>query len=245
MSTPAVEEYLELLYRLKAADHGVRPAAVARHLGVSTAAVAEMLNRLEDEKLIYRSPDRTVRLAEAGAEIGQGQVRKHRLLERLLHGFIGRPWDTVHEEACRFEHAMSDELTESLAEALGQPTTCPHGNPIPSTPTQKAPADEGGADEEPLAECRVGRTVVVVKIVDERTELLKYLLSLGLLPGSVLHVEQVAPLGGPLLIRVGEARYAIGRDVAAKIWIREAPPAQPEDGARPESREPASRVASG
>jgi len=240
MSTPAVEEYLELLYRLDAEDRGVRPAAIAKHLGISTAAVSEMLGRLESEKLIYRASDRTVRLAEPGRQLGRAQVRKHRLVEHLLHGFLGRPWDAVHDEACRFEHVMTDELTESLDRALGQPTTCPHGNPIPAPSGGKAET----VDEVPLALCRVGRVAAVARIVDEEAGLLKYLLSLGLLPGVAVHVEQVAPFGGPLLIRVGEARYAIGRDVAAKIWVREAPLA--ESAAAPElERQPAPRPVAG
>jgi len=238
MSTPAVEEYLELLYRLNAEDRGVRPAIIARQLGISTAAVAEMLARLESEKLIYRGPDRAVRLAEPGRQLGRAQVRKHRLVERLLHGVLGRPWDAVHDEACRFEHVMTDELTESLDRALGQPATCPHGNPIPAP----SGGDSKVADEEPLAECRVGQAVTVARIVDEEAGLLRYLLSLGLLPGVAVHVEQVAPFGGPLLIRVGEARYAIGRDIAAKIWVRELPLAESAAGSQLE-RQPTPRPA--
>ena len=218
MSTPAVEEYLELLYRLDAADEPARHAEIARGLGVSTAAVAEMLPRLESDHLVIREDGRTVRLTATGVSVGRAQVRKHRLAERLLHGILKRPWDVVHDEACRFEHVMTDELTESLVEALGDPTTCPHGNPIP-------PHDDGNdaalADrrEAPLAGCRAGQSAVVSRIVDEKRDILSYMLSLGLLPGIELDVEQVAPFGGPLLIRVGEARYAIGRDVAERIRV--------------------------
>jgi DtxR family transcriptional regulator, Mn-dependent transcriptional regulator len=218
LSTPAIEEYLELLYRLDADASPVRPAALARGLGVSTAAVAEMLARLETEQLVERSEGRTVQLTRAGTKLGRGQVRKHRLAERLLHGILKRPWDAVHEEACRFEHVMSDELTESLVKALGDPTTCPHGNPIP-TLDGDAEAPLVDSRESPLAGCRVGQTVVVSRIVDEQRDVLHYLLSLGVLPGVELLVEQVAPFGGPLLIQVGEARYAVGRDVAERIRV--------------------------
>ena len=218
MSTPAVEEYLELLYRLDAAAAPTRPADIARGLGVSTAAVAEMLARLEADRLVSRGDGRTVQLTSEGLGIGRAQVRKHRLAERLLHGILKRPWDAVHDEACRFEHVMTDDLTESLVEALGDPATCPHGNPIPhlDDPEDTPPSD---SRETPLAGCRAGQRAVVSRIVDEERELLKYLLSLGVLPGVELEVEQVAPFGGPLLIRVGEARYAIGRDVSQRIRV--------------------------
>jgi DtxR family Mn-dependent transcriptional regulator len=157
-------------------------------------------------------------LTDAGRQLGRAQVRKHRLIERLLHGIIGRPWESVHDEACRFEHVMSDEVTESLDRALGRPATCPHGNPIPG----RGPDDE--ADLRSLAECRGGQAAVVASVSDEASDLLKYLLDLGLLPGSTILVEQTAPFGGPLLIRVGEARDALGRDVAAKIKVRETLP---------------------
>lgn len=218
MSTPAVEEYLELLYRLNAADSGVRPADVARQLGVSTAAVAEMLARLEAQGLVRRDDRRAVFLTRDGQRLGQAQVRKHRLVERLLYSLIGRPWDAVHEEACRFEHVMTDDLTNSLEAALGKPSTCPHGNPIPGEGT--AHHCDVGEEEEQLAVCRIGQQVVVARISDERADILKYMLTLGLLPGAPLVVEQVAPFGGPLMIRVGDAHYALGRDVAESVWVR-------------------------
>ena len=218
MSTPAVEEYLELLYRLDITDEPTHPAEVARGLGVSTAAVAEMLVRLESDHLVTRGDGRTVKLTPTGRGIGRAQVRKHRLAERLLHGILKRPWDVVHDEACRFEHVMTDELTESIVEALGDPTTCPHGNPIPPR-DDAADATQSDRGEAPLAACRPGQRAAVSRIVDEKRDLLSYLLSLGLLPGVELVVEQVAPFGGPLLIRVGEARYALGRDVAERIHV--------------------------
>lgn len=221
MSSPATEEYLELLYRFQAADQPARPADVSRHLGVSSAAVSGMLERLEADGQIRRTADRAVLLTAAGDKIGRSQLRKHRLVERLLHSVIGRPWDAVHAEACRFEHAMSDEVTDSIERVLGNPTTCPHGNPIPSV-SDGAPRPM--VDDRPLAACRVGQLLAVSRIADEQTELLRYLFSLGLLPGVEIEVEQVAPLGGPLLIRVGAARYAVGRDVAATIFVRQCQP---------------------
>ena len=113
---------------------------------------------------------------------------------------------------------MDDDLTESLVDALGDPATCPHGNPIPhlDDPTDTPPS---GPSRGSSRGCRAGQRAVVSRIVDEERDLLKYLLSLGVLPGVELEVEQVAPFGGPLLIRAGEARYAVGRDVASRIRV--------------------------
>lgn len=232
MTTPATEEYLELLYRLGADREPVRPASIARELGVSTASVTEMLSRLETKGLVTRTANRHVILTDDGTRNGRSQVRKHRLVEQFLHGMLGRPWDEVHDDACRFEHVMSPEITESLDRALGSPATCPHGNPIPPAESladsaatdfdirEEAVTRRGG--EERLSEVKRGEAFVLTRIAEERTDLLRYLFSLGLLPGVTVRVEQVSPFGGPVLIAVGESRYALGRDVAEKLRVRPA-----------------------
>lgn len=217
MNSPAREEYLELLYRLEADGDGVRPSVIAHHLGISTAAVAEMLANLERDGSISRGADRSVHLSESGRSIGRSMLRRHRLIEQLLHRILARPIDVVHEEACVLEHAVNDEITESLARTLGEPDSCPHGNPIPRQSERSVSLPE---DLVPLSALHPGQSATVFNVAEEDSNQLKYLLSLGLLPGVEVVVEQAAPLGGPLLVRVGEARYALGRDVAHAIGVR-------------------------
>jgi DtxR family Mn-dependent transcriptional regulator len=142
-------------------------------------------------------------------------VRRHRLSERFLTDYLALPWDQVHDEACKLEHVLSDEVEQRLAAQLGNPQTCPHGRAIPSSDGELA-ADEA----RPLAELAAGQRSVISYVSDEQPDLLRYLSSLGLLPQTAVAVEDVAPFGGPLLVRVGRARYALGREVAGKIFVR-------------------------
>lgn len=201
------EEYLEQLYRL--APHGrVQLGALARALAVKGPSVTEMCHTLADKGLATYEPRHGVSLTTAGRRAAEQLVRRHRLAERMLTDMIGLPWEQAHDEACKYEHVISDEVERLLVKAL--PDTCPHGNPI-----------SGEAhDGEPLAQLPAGTKAEVVRIEREETQLLRYLSQLGMVPGAVVTVVNHAPLGGPLLVLVGDANYAIGRDVAECVIVR-------------------------
>jgi DtxR family Mn-dependent transcriptional regulator len=153
-------------------------------------------------------------LSEEGRRQAAAVIRRHRLSERLLTDVLGLPWDRVHDEAMRLEHSLTPEAEARLTSLLNDPDTCPHGSPIPGS---------DGIEAQPtrsLDTTPAGTQVRIEQITEEEAALLRYLASLGLLPKAQLTVEEVAPFGGPLLVRVGGARYAIGRDVAAKILVR-------------------------
>jgi len=216
----SVEEYLEAIYKLSHddAEGGATVSLLAAALDVSPPSVSEMLGRLRAAGLVEEGNGRGIVLTAQGEREAASLVRRHRLSERFLTEYLDVPWDEVHAEACRFEHAISPEVEARLAAQLGYPRTCPHGHLIP---------DEDGACVEerlrPLAELEAGEHATIGRISDEQPELLRYLASLGLLPETSVTVESVAPFGGPLLVRVGDAQYALGREVAGKLLVRERP----------------------
>ena len=214
--TQSAEEYLEAIFKLQ---RGAEPATVKRlaaELGVAPPSVSEMLGRLRAAGLVEEPSDgRGIALTEAGNIEGATLVRRHRLSERFLVDYLDMPWDAVHEEACKLEHVLSSEVEARLAEQLGNPRTCPHGHAIPRE-------DGSLAEEElrPLSGLEPGERAVIGCITEEKSDLLRYLASLGLLPDTPVAVESVAPFNGPLLVRVGGSQYALGREVTDKIMVR-------------------------
>ncbi|MFH1647895.1 MAG: metal-dependent transcriptional regulator [Chloroflexota bacterium] len=157
-------------------------------------------------------------------------LRRHRLSERLFTDVLGLPWDRAHEEAMRLEHSITPDGEARLASLLDHPDTCPHGGPIPAADGSVSTPEACRLDQ-----VAAGTAVRIQQIADEDGEFLHYLASLGLLPQTDVRVEEVAPFGGPLLVRVGGARYALGRDVAARILVR-TPPVDTWEGHRPRRR---------
>jgi DtxR family Mn-dependent transcriptional regulator len=212
MPSATLEEYLETIYKL--AERGeVRPAHLAEAMGVSGPTVTATLKRLQAKGLITR-PDNGVALTAMGASEAISIVRRHRLAERFLVDALGLPWDEVHEEACRLEHALSPKVQTALEVFLENPSFCPHGHPIPSSDGIVAPV--GG---EPLCDFAADSRVEILRVEDEDDSLLSYLASLGMYPGTEVSVCDVAPFKGPLMIEVGQSRYALGRDIASKIVV--------------------------
>jgi DtxR family Mn-dependent transcriptional regulator len=214
--TQSVEEYLEAIFKLQRGRDPVTVKRLASELAVAPPSVSEMIGRLRAAGLVEEpGEERSIMLTEAGSAEGASLVRRHRLSERFLVDYLDMPWDTVHEEACKFEHVLSPEVEARLAEQLGNPLTCPHGHAIPGE-------DGSLADEElrPLSGLEPGETAVIACIAEEKGDLLRYLASLGLLPDTAVAVESVAPFNGPLLVRVGGSQYALGREVTDKIMVR-------------------------
>src|SRR6267143_1212648 len=149
------EEYLESILAIE--EEGVVPmrARLVERLGLSAAAVSETIGRLSDHGYVELHGDRSLHLTDKGRALATTVVRRHRLAERLLTDVIGLEWEKVHREADRWEHAISADVEEKLVALLGDPATCPHGNPIPGT--------KRAADPEPtvpLADAAPGPVVV-------------------------------------------------------------------------------------
>jgi DtxR family Mn-dependent transcriptional regulator len=173
-ATVAEEEYLQILFWLQEAGLPMTSANVARAMQLSPPTVHEMVGRLEHDGYITRRADKTIAFTDDGAVQAEGIVRRHRLIERFLTDVLGVPWDEVHEEAERLEHAMSPVLEERMLAAIGDAKTCPHGHPI------VAGARLGGV---PLADVEVGAKVRVLRFENEAEDLLHYLKASGLEPG--------------------------------------------------------------
>jgi DtxR family Mn-dependent transcriptional regulator len=158
---PPVEEYLETMLSLAEEGVPVIQARIAERLGRSAPSVSEMLERLIDDGYVSRD-GRRLDLTESGRALAEKVVRKHRLAERLLVDVIGLEWHKVHREAGRWEHVISDDVEARLVELLGDPATCPHGNPIPGSGSVAAPVST-----RPLAEVGSGERVRLVRISEE------------------------------------------------------------------------------
>lgn len=214
--SPPLLECLDALSRLEREKPPARLASLATRLGLDRAAAAERIAALEAQGLVSTDPSGRIVLTAEAERIALGLLRKHRLLERFLADRLALPWARVHEEACRLTPVLSDDVAEALATLLGNPASCPHGNPIPSA--DGALAVEHGT---PLHRLKPGQGGIILRVEREEPELLKSLATLGLLPQTKVEVEERAPFGGPILVRVGSARYALGRKVAAHVLVRE------------------------
>jgi DtxR family Mn-dependent transcriptional regulator len=207
--SPIEEEYLEAIWHLEERNKVARTGDISQRLKVTMGTASNMIDHLEHEGLLEHEHYRGVRLTEKGREAATAIVRRHRLGERLLTDILHLDWSKAHDAACKLEHSLTKEVTDSLDATLGNPKTCPHGNPIPSEEETMA-----------LSELQPGDEASVSRVTEEETEMLQYLATLGLMPGTRLLVETKAPFNGPLMIRVGGASYALSRDVAALIWVR-------------------------
>jgi DtxR family transcriptional regulator, Mn-dependent transcriptional regulator len=172
--TEAEEEYLQVLFWLHEAGLPMTAANVARAMRLSPPTVHEMILRLVRDGYIERAADKTIAFTASGTEHARAIVRRHRLIERFLTDVVGIPWDDVHEEAERLEHAMSPSLEERMLAAIGDATTCPHGHPI--SLGERIPGV-------PLADVEIGARVEVLRFENEAEDLLHYLRAAGLEPG--------------------------------------------------------------
>ena len=214
--TGPVEDYLKAVYDIELNGAAATTSDLASRLGVAPASVSGMVRRLADQGLLAHEPYRGVRLTTAGRRAALRTLRRHRVIEAYLTQALGYPWDRVHEEAERLEHAASDELIDRMAQAIGEPLFDPHGAPIPTR--------DGAVAEppsRPLAELAVGKAARVLRVRDEDPALLRYVDELTLRPGARLTLVDRAPYGGPLTVDVAGREQRIGPELAAEIQVVE------------------------
>src|SRR5919107_3886770 len=180
--TVAEEEYLQTLFWLHEAGLQMTGANVARAMQLSAPTVHEMIGRLERDGYITRGGDKSISFTESGERHAEEICRRHRLIERFLTDVLGIPWDEVHEEAERLEHAMSPVLEERMLAAIGDAKTCPHGHPI----------NAGNRIEGvPLADVETGARVTILRFENEAEDLLHLFMNEGLEPGKEGSVADV------------------------------------------------------
>jgi DtxR family Mn-dependent transcriptional regulator len=206
--TVAEEEYLQTLFWLQEAGLPMTGANVARAMQLSPPTVHEMIGRLERDGYITRAGDKTISFTGSGQEHAEGIVRRHRLIERFLTDVLGIPWDEVHEEAERLEHAMSPVLEERMLAAIGDATTCPHGHPI---------VEGARLEGVPLADVGEGASVRVLRFENEAEDLLHYLKESGLYPG--LEGKLASADDEEVAVEAGGNRHVVTRSVAETVSV--------------------------
>ena len=213
----SVEDYLKAIYGLAVREGHAATTDIAERLAVAPASVTGMIKRLAESGHVEHEPYRGVRLTAEGRTAALRVMRRHRVLETYLISKLGYDWASVHEEAERLEHAVSDELIERMAFALGHPQYDPHGAPIPTR--------EGEIEQTayvPLTDVEVGGRAALRQVGDDDAERLRYLKSIGLVPLAALEVIDRQPFGGPITVRVGETDTkdrVIGPELAACLYV--------------------------
>ena len=214
VASASEEDYLLTVYRLQSSAVPVSTTAIAERLSVAPASVTSMIQKLHRLGLLEREPYRGVTLTAEGEREALRLLRRHRLWELFLTEVLELPWDEVHEEAHRLEHATSERVTDRLARYLGEPETDPHGHQIPDRDGMLSPRTVAA-----LIGAEIGHPVRVVEVPDNDQDLLRYLGARGLYPGAVLRIVGVAPIDGALMIEVGRTNHSLNREVAAKLLV--------------------------
>jgi DtxR family Mn-dependent transcriptional regulator len=209
----STEMYLKAMAELS--DHdAVAIGRLAERLSVTSVSANEMVRRLSEQGLVTHKPYKGAVLTRKGREVACNVVRRQRLWECFLYDHLKIEWAKLYELACSLEHATAPEVTEALAEFLGNPKTCPRGNPIP---------DEHGLFTPlrgiTLSEVAVGETVKVLAVNATTTDVLKYLQERNILPGHQLKVQEAAPLQGPLTLQVDGDEVVVGLSLAEFVIV--------------------------
>jgi DtxR family transcriptional regulator, Mn-dependent transcriptional regulator len=220
--TVAEQEYLEMLFWLFEAGLPMTGANLARAMQLSAPTVHEMIGRLERDGYVERNAERMIEFTPSGREHAESIVSRHRMIERFLTDTVGVPWDDVHEEAEKLEHAMTPRFEAYVRASVGDAKTCPHGHPI---------RVHERVDGVPLADCSVGARVTILRLENEAEDLLHYLKDAGIEPGLV--GEVASNDGETVAVRSDGTEATITASVAETVSVV-ADPSPPPRTALPE-----------
>ena len=236
-ATATIEEYLETIYNIMMEGEPVIGARLAEKFRVAPPTVTETLKRMTRDGYISMDSKRQISLTPLGVERAEAVLRRHRLTERFLVDMLGMQWHQVHEEACRLEHYISGAVEARVLASLHQPTTCPHGNPIPgATLNARTYLSDMGARRLLYTTPGEPQTIVCVsEVVEDEEELISYLHDRGLTPGaqvtlapgdatSATHsaAEGSADSEATVDLRAGERAMRVPARVAYALWVRRA-----------------------
>jgi DtxR family Mn-dependent transcriptional regulator len=215
--TQGTDEYLEAIYVLSTEGQTVLGSVLAQYLDVSRPTVTQMIQKLNQEGYVNQTESREIVLTEEGKQRAEVIVRRHRLIERWLTDVLGFDWATAHEEASRLEYAISERVEKRLAEVLGYPTTCPHGNVIPGSGKVNAMAD-------PISSFPIPSKAKVIRIfehAEEDPDTLHFLEGNGIVPGAEIELVGVSKLQKELSIIVDKQNIQVPLEIADRILALE------------------------
>jgi DtxR family Mn-dependent transcriptional regulator len=218
MASATIEEYLEMVYRLDQKGGPVIGARLAEAVGVSAPTVTQTLKRMVKDGYVRMNARKEISLTPAGMEQVRSIQRRHRLAELLLTDILGFDWLQAHVEAVKFQHVLSPEVASAISRTLGDPLTCPHGNPIPGN----IPDDYTEEALRPLAAVPVGEKVIVRRITEdgeEEPQLLGYYYDKGLLPGAILIMREQELYAGTVTVEKEGSTMALGVRAAQELLV--------------------------
>lgn len=221
MSSPVEESYLETIYNMSMEEGQVRAVELAGKFGVSRPTVAQTLRKLSDEGLVTQDRSSGIQLTEDGQRETEQILRRHRLAERLMFDVLGMDFISAHEQAHSLEHWISPEIEARITNLLGNPQTCPHGNPIPGNAPSaidylrslRAFRMSTASEDDRLI------VVSISEVVEDETALLEQLLHTGIVPGGEIQVLNGSD-DGPIRYETRGSTYEIPISLAEKIWVR-------------------------
>lgn len=214
MITEAMRRYAAEIYRLQEDSEYVSLAELSEHVSASAQAVARMVLRMKELGLLEQQLYRGVRLTGDGVKIGMPVLRRHRIAEIFMVKVMGFGWHEVHDVSERLEQGISLALEERMALMAGNPTRCPHGEPIPS--------EEGvmpQLKDASLVNCQPGGEYRLSRVRTHDSERLQYLGELGLYPDVSLSLVSMAPFKGPVTIKRGRQEIILGYELAAVLFV--------------------------
>jgi DtxR family transcriptional regulator, Mn-dependent transcriptional regulator len=218
--THVVEDYLKAIYELMAVHGRVSTTQLAERLNITPASVTGMIQRMAafDPPLVEYQKHRGVLLTQPGQAVALEIIRHHRLLELFLQQTLGYTWDEVHEEADRLEHVISEDLEERIAQALGNPSHDPHGEPIPTRDLRLPPTGDTR-----LCDLRPGQLATVCRVDAADLELLRYLSEIGLIPRARISILEFSPFDGNLHLQIEDQtdRVVLGPTITERIFVEE------------------------
>jgi DtxR family Mn-dependent transcriptional regulator len=214
--TAPIQDYLKAIYELSAQHGSASTTALAERIGVAPASATGMIQRLAAAvpPLVAYRKYQGVTLTPEGERAALKVIRSHRLLKTYMVQVLGYGWDAVHEEACRLEHVISDDFEARIASALGEPERDPHGELIPT-----AQLTMPGDDTQPLADLRPPVRALVRRVGAEEGNFLRYLETVGLMPGVHLDVLAYSPFDQNLTLRVNKHELVLGPAVTEHIFV--------------------------
>ena len=215
MKNTSKENYLRTIFRFCNEEGKIKTAQIAEKLGISNAAVTDMMKKLSREGYVKYERYKDIKLTKLGESFAKNMVRRHRIWELFLNRIVKLSWDKVHDEAENLEHSSSDELIDRMEEMLGFPEFDPHGDPIPDK--------NGTLPEErkmiPLSTAKAGETVEVIKVNDFDSNFLNYLSGIGIALNKKINVKDILTFDDSMLISVDENEINISDVIATNIFV--------------------------